>query len=169
MTINIPPSQRQRIASRFRVMIRTIRLTFKPISEDDYLWAVRKTGDSLHKRGPYELGWEPWSTLPDGTETYNVYRRVGASCSCSIQAVTFAEFLALPVPFIPAPIIDPDAEGQTFVRMQFVIKRLARHINASKTEGDTPVIDTTRDVFLEMASDAFDSLISELVTEYSDQ
>jgi hypothetical protein len=79
-----------------------LRLTFSEIDDDAYIWA---TEDSLAQRGPYELCSEPWSRLPDGTETYNVYKRIGAKCWRSDQAVTLREFRTLPLPTIPAPSI----------------------------------------------------------------
>lgn len=83
-----------------------LRLRFQAISEDSYLWGVREMGDSQRKRGCYELGWEPYSKLPDGTQTFTVYRRIGASCSRSLEAITLAEFLSLPVLTTPTPVIN---------------------------------------------------------------
>jgi len=83
----------------------TLHLKFVTIEEESYLWACRDSGETLHKHGCYELGWEPWSCLPNGEETYAVYFRFGSHAAKSIQAVTVSEFYQLPIPEVPKAII----------------------------------------------------------------
>jgi hypothetical protein len=79
-----------------------LKLTFVEIDDDAFIWAMEEV---LAQRGPYGLCTEPWSSLPDGTETYTVYKRIGVKCWRSQEAVTLKEFRTLPLPTIPAPWI----------------------------------------------------------------
>jgi hypothetical protein len=88
----------------------TLHLTFLPIDDSLYQWACRDSGETIYRRGCYELGWEPWSCLPDGTETFSVYFRVGEFCSKSIEAITVSEFYRLPDIVVPEPIIEDPME-----------------------------------------------------------
>jgi hypothetical protein len=83
----------------------TRKLTFVPIEDSLYQWACRDMGETIHRHGCYELGWEPWSSLPNCEETYTVYFRFGEQVSKSVEAVTISEFYQLPIPTIPEPII----------------------------------------------------------------
>jgi hypothetical protein len=86
------------------------KLTFVPITEDLYLWATKFSGDSQRKRGIYELGWEPWGHVEGVGETFSVYRRIGASCAISREAITLKEFLTLPPIMIPPARVETDRE-----------------------------------------------------------
>ena len=86
------------------------KLTFVPITEDLYLWATKYSGDSQRKRGIYELGWEPWGHVEGVGETFSVYRRIGASCAISREAITLEEFLTLPAIMIPPARVETDRE-----------------------------------------------------------
>jgi hypothetical protein len=94
----------------------TLQLEFEVIDEGLYLWACRESGETLHRNGCYELGWEPWNALPNGEETYAVYFRFGSSVLKSIQAVTVSEFYQLPIPAIPVPIISNPVPMQAYHR-----------------------------------------------------
>lgn len=83
----------------------TLELEFEVIDEGLYLWACRESGETLHRHGCYELGWEPWSCLPCGEETYTVYFRFGSNVAKSIQAVTVSEFYQLPIPEVSKAVI----------------------------------------------------------------
>ena len=97
----------------------TLELEFITIEEDLYLWACRDTGQTIHRHGCYELGWEPWSSLPNGEETFTVYYRFGSNVAKSIQAVTVSEFYQLPIPEVPKAIIQNPVPMSSIHRNSF--------------------------------------------------